>query len=83
MHVRFDDKEFDKMSELVEGIPDLQVSDDEASEPIIISEPTEVSEPERTDNEASPEPEIDSDSEESVLPMNTFKYKSSHPEELI
>ncbi|MCI83512.1 hypothetical protein A2U01_0104788, partial [Trifolium medium] len=58
------------MSELVEGIPGLQVSDDEASKPIIISEPAKVLEPDRTDTEASPEPEIDSDSEENVLPKN-------------
>ncbi|MCI44152.1 hypothetical protein A2U01_0065391 [Trifolium medium] len=54
MHVKFDDNEPDKMSELVEGISDLKVSDDEASEPMSILEPMEVSGPEKADTEASP-----------------------------
>ncbi|MCI69035.1 hypothetical protein A2U01_0090296, partial [Trifolium medium] len=37
---------------------------------------------ERSNTEASPEPEIDTDSEEDIPPENTFKYRSSHPEEL-
>ncbi|MCI16777.1 putative reverse transcriptase (RNA-dependent DNA polymerase), partial [Trifolium medium] len=64
-------------------ISDLQVSDDEASEAIIISEPTEVSKPEKADTEALSESEMDCDNEENAPPKNTFKYKSSHLEELI
>ncbi|MCI04331.1 putative reverse transcriptase (RNA-dependent DNA polymerase), partial [Trifolium medium] len=73
MHVKFDDKEPDKVSELVEGIASQYDSDDEVSEPIKISEPVEISEPEP----------VVINSEENLQPKNTFKYKSSHPEELI
>ncbi|MCI43060.1 hypothetical protein A2U01_0064297, partial [Trifolium medium] len=92
MHVKFDDKHPDKVSELVEEISDLQVSYDEASEPISSSEPTnfsyplEVSAPtnfENTNDEATSKAEIDTESEEDAPPKNTFKYRSSHPEELI
>ncbi|MCI66191.1 hypothetical protein A2U01_0087449, partial [Trifolium medium] len=77
MHVKFDDKEPDKVSELVEGIADLQVSEDGESEPVSTSEPFETSEPvassetledtTTTTTEASPEPEgEDADTEETL-----------------
>ncbi|MCI44956.1 hypothetical protein A2U01_0066195, partial [Trifolium medium] len=78
-------------SELVEGISDLQVSEDEASEPTSFSEPFNVSEPmefsaptssESTNAEETLEADLDSNSEEDIPPKKTFKYKSSHPEEL-
>ncbi|MCI71005.1 hypothetical protein A2U01_0092268, partial [Trifolium medium] len=45
MNVKFDDKEPDRVSELVEGIADIQVSEDKDSEYYFSSEPLEVSEP--------------------------------------
>ncbi|MCI96416.1 hypothetical protein A2U01_0117716, partial [Trifolium medium] len=45
MHVKFDDKQSDQVSELVEGISNLEVSDDEASEPTRFSKPLEISAP--------------------------------------
>ncbi|PNY05239.1 retrotransposon-related protein [Trifolium pratense] len=86
MHVKFDDKEPDQVSELVEGISNLQVSDDEASEHTRFSEPLEVSAPTTSENknaDTTSEDEMDKDSEENIPPKNTFNYKSSHPEELI
>ncbi|PNX69317.1 hypothetical protein L195_g064377, partial [Trifolium pratense] len=38
--------------------------------------------PEHQSNEAAVEPVVD-ESEDDEPPKNTFKYKSSHPEELI
>ncbi|MCI44423.1 putative reverse transcriptase (RNA-dependent DNA polymerase), partial [Trifolium medium] len=84
--------EADKVSELIEGIADLQVSKDGESEPVSTSEPLETSEPvassetleDTTTSDTSPEPEgEDADTEETLQPKTTFKYKSSHPEELI
>ncbi|MCI55326.1 hypothetical protein A2U01_0076576, partial [Trifolium medium] len=90
MHVKFDDKEPDKVSELVEGISDLQVSDNEASEPPSFSEPINFSESlevqastnsEIQSTEVTSEPTVDIESEEDEPSKNTFKYRSSHPEE--
>ncbi|MCI71694.1 hypothetical protein A2U01_0092957, partial [Trifolium medium] len=75
MHVKFDDKQPDKVSELVEEISDLQVSDDEASEPISFSDPLEVSAPTNSENindEVTSDAEIDTESEEDAPPKNTF-----------
>ncbi|PNX58183.1 putative reverse transcriptase (RNA-dependent DNA polymerase), partial [Trifolium pratense] len=93
MHVKFDDKEPDRMSELVEGVSNMQISEDESlehpsfSERLEFSESLEVqapTEPEIQNNVTVPEPEtlILSDEEDEV-PRSSFKYKSSHPEELI
>ncbi|MCI15861.1 putative reverse transcriptase (RNA-dependent DNA polymerase), partial [Trifolium medium] len=87
MHVKFDDKEPDQVSELVEGISRSQVSDDEASEPPRFSEHINFSVPQEVQNQGiSENPTAEATSEpveEVVPPRNTFKYKSSHPEELI
>ncbi|PNX59812.1 hypothetical protein L195_g059874, partial [Trifolium pratense] len=90
MHVRFDDKEPDQVSELVEGFSKFQVSEDRYSdipnysehpvseEPLIMTVPTDS---EHQSNEAASEPAF-VESEDDEPPRNTFKYKSSHPEEL-
>ncbi|MCI24013.1 putative reverse transcriptase (RNA-dependent DNA polymerase), partial [Trifolium medium] len=92
IHAKFDDKEPDKASELVEGISDLQVSDDEALEPPSFSEPINFSESlkvlastnsEIQSTEVTLDPAVDIESEEDEPSKNTFKYRSSHPEELI
>ncbi|MCI66448.1 hypothetical protein A2U01_0087706, partial [Trifolium medium] len=83
----------DQVSELVEGISGIQVSEDKDLEYYFSSEPQRSSEPVNNDtstSEAIPEPEEQSsdseeessDSEENIQIKNTFKYKSSHPEEL-
>ncbi|PNX63711.1 hypothetical protein L195_g061766, partial [Trifolium pratense] len=91
MHVKFDDKEPDQVSEPVEGLSKFQVSEDQCSdipnysehpfseEPLNMIIPTD-SEHQRT--EAAAEPAVD-ESDDDESPRNTFKYKSSHPEELI
>ncbi|PNX67680.1 hypothetical protein L195_g063633, partial [Trifolium pratense] len=43
---------------------------------------TVPTDPEHKSNEATAEPAVD-ESENDEPPINTFKYKSSHPEELI
>ncbi|CAJ2645639.1 unnamed protein product [Trifolium pratense] len=78
--------------ELVEGFSKFQVSDDQYSdipnysehpisgEPLNMIVPTD-SEP--RNNEAAPEPAEDESEDDDEPPRNTFKYKSSHLEELI
>ncbi|GAU16309.1 hypothetical protein TSUD_299410 [Trifolium subterraneum] len=89
MHVKFDDKQPDKMSELVENFSELQMSDDEDSEYDNTLEHLEVSETNNTTSKLSaserhPEPEHNGDNiDEEIQPKRSFKYKSSHPEELI
>ncbi|GAU24617.1 hypothetical protein TSUD_289800 [Trifolium subterraneum] len=90
VHIKFDDKQPDKVSELVENFSDLQLSEDDDSEPEETSEPPQpISEevnspPETLDSEDHSAPELISTSPSRVeQPKHTFKYKSSHPEELI
>ncbi|MCI05048.1 gag-pol polyprotein [Trifolium medium] len=78
------------MSELVESFVDLQI-DEETPEPEPISEVSEAHPASRSDkdetNRTSEEPlESNEDQEEHgspISPKSSFKYKSSHPEELI
>ncbi|KAK2428435.1 putative mitochondrial protein [Trifolium repens] len=86
MHVKFDDKEpDDKKSEPVIDLSGSDESEDEAPEYDNNRESLEDSETqETTTSDAAPEHQtIDDNSEETDIPRNTFKYKSSHPEELI
>ncbi|GAU18546.1 hypothetical protein TSUD_325360 [Trifolium subterraneum] len=90
MHIKFDDKQPDKVSELVENFSDLQLSDDEESEPEGTSKPSQPtseemnSTPETLDSEDHSAPEIIRSSPSRVeQSKHSFKYKSSHPEELI
>ncbi|KAK2381799.1 putative mitochondrial protein [Trifolium repens] len=96
IHVRFDDKELDsKKSEQVESFAGEQ-SQYDYPEPEISSEVVEASEAQMeiavdevlptTTVEASEdtsEDETQEDSETNEAPKRTFKYKSSHPEDLI
>ncbi|PNX64277.1 hypothetical protein L195_g062038, partial [Trifolium pratense] len=80
-----------QVSEFVEGLSRFQVSEDQYSvipnysehpfseEPLNITVPTDS---EQQRSEATAEPAND-ESEDDEPPRNTFKYKSSHPEELI
>ncbi|KAK2359506.1 putative mitochondrial protein [Trifolium repens] len=86
MHVKFDDKEpDDKKSEPVKDLSGSDESEDEAPEYDNNIESIEDSEAqEDAPSDAAQEHQtIDDNSEESDIPRNTFKYKSSHPEELI
>ena len=90
MHIKFDDKQPDKLSELVENFADIQLSDDEESEPEEISGPSQPtseetnSSPETVDSEDHPASELIRSSPSRVeQSKHSFKYKSSHPEELI
>ncbi|KAK2411518.1 putative mitochondrial protein [Trifolium repens] len=86
MHVKFDDKEpDDKKSEPVKDLSGSDESEDEAPEydnNIESKEDSEAQEDAPSDV-AQEHQTIDDNSEESDIPRNTFKYKSSHPEELI
>ncbi|WJX88791.1 hypothetical protein P8452_70839 [Trifolium repens] len=85
MHVKFDDKEpDDKKSEPVKDLSGSDESEDEAPEYDNNIESVEDSEAqEDAPSDAAQEHQtIDDNSEESDTPRNTFKYKSSHPEEL-
>jgi hypothetical protein len=86
MHVKFDDKVPDhEKSEPVIEVSDSQDSEDEGSEPYLTPEllraPEVTQVQESESHQASPTE--DSELEETAIPRNTFKYKSSHPEELI
>jgi hypothetical protein len=86
MHVKFDDKVSDhEKSEPVIEVSDSQDSEDEGSGPYLTPEllraPEVTQIQESESHQASPTE--DSELEETVIPRNTFKYKSSHPEELI
>ncbi|WJX12733.1 hypothetical protein P8452_03195 [Trifolium repens] len=86
MHVKFDDKEpDDKKSEPVKDLSGSDESEDEASEYDNNIESVEDSEAqEDAPSDAAQEHQtIDDNSEESNIPRNTLKYKSSHHEELI
>jgi hypothetical protein len=90
MHIKFDDKQPDKVSELVENFSDLQLSDDEESEPEGTSEPSQPtseetnSTPETLDSKDHSASEIIRSSPSRVeQSKHSFKYKPSHPEELI
>ncbi|KAK2427482.1 putative mitochondrial protein [Trifolium repens] len=86
MHVKFDDKEpDDKKSEPVKDLSGSDESEDEAPEYDNYIEPVEDSETqEATPSDAAQEHQTNEDNSEATeIPRNTFKYKSSHPEELI
>jgi hypothetical protein len=86
MHVKFDDKEPDnEKSEPVKEISGSHDSEDEASDYDEPSEPVDTSEnSEAISSDTPQEHQIDNNnSEATTIPRNTFKYKSSHPEELI
>ena len=85
MHVKFDDKELeDKTSKQGESFAEIQVPE-ATPEPDQIAESEDSPEAEPTseaqDEAASDEAQDDSHQEDP--PRNTFKHKSSHPEELI
>ncbi len=85
MHVKFDDKELeDKTSKQDESFAEIQVPE-VTPEPDQIAESEDSPEGEPTseaqDETASDEAQDDSHQEDP--PRNTFKHKSSHPEELI
>ncbi|KAK2450471.1 hypothetical protein QL285_009586 [Trifolium repens] len=85
MHVKFDDKETnDKKSEPVKDISGSDDSEDEAPEYDDYLEPVvDSSAHEATPSDAPQEHQTDDDNSEGTdIPRNTFKYKSSHPEEL-
>ncbi|GAU28976.1 hypothetical protein TSUD_391740, partial [Trifolium subterraneum] len=80
----------DQVSELVENFADIQLSDDEDSEPEETSGPTQQtseetnSAPETLDSEDHPASELIRSSPSRIeQPKQSFKYKSSHPKELI
>ncbi|KAK2435293.1 putative mitochondrial protein [Trifolium repens] len=86
MHVKFDDKEpDDKKSEPVKDLSGSDESEDEAPEYDNYIEPVEDSEAqEATPFDVAQEHQTnENNSEATEIPRNTFKYKSSHPEELI
>ncbi|KAK2395594.1 putative mitochondrial protein [Trifolium repens] len=86
MHVKFDDKEPDnEKSEPVKDITGSSDSEDEAPDYDDYSEPAENSGSiEATTSDTPQEHQTDNDNSEATeIPRNTFKYKSSHPEELI
>ncbi|KAK2443615.1 putative mitochondrial protein [Trifolium repens] len=86
MHVKFDDKEpDDKKSEPVKDLSGSDESEDEAPEYDNNIESVEDSEAQEDalSDAAQEHQTIDDNSKESDIPRNTFKYKSSHPEELI
>ena len=85
MHVKFDDKELeDKTSKQGESVAEIQVPE-ATPEPDQIAESEDSPEAEPTseaqDETASDEAQDGSHQEDP--PRNTFKHKSSHPEELI
>ena len=84
MHIKFDDKEpRSKIPELVESFANIQVSEES-------SEPNQTLE---SDESPEVEPTLDAHNEEasdralvfveSYSSKNTYKYKSSHPDDLI
>ncbi|KAK2414909.1 bromodomain-containing protein [Trifolium repens] len=86
MHVKFDDKEpDDKKSEPVIDLSGSADSEDEAPEYDNYIESVEDSEThEATPSDAAQEHQTNDDNSEATdIPRNTFKYKSSHREELI
>ncbi|WJX51852.1 hypothetical protein P8452_38016 [Trifolium repens] len=86
MHVKFDDKEPDnEKSEPVKDITCSNDSEDEAPDYDDYSEHAENSGSiEATTSDTPQEHQTDNDNSEATeIPRNTFKYKSSHPEELI
>ena len=85
MHIKFDVKEpKNETSEQGESFADMQVPED-TSEPVQNSDseesPEAVPTPEAQNEEASEEAQ--DSSQQSSQSKNTFKYKSSHPENLI
>jgi len=85
MHLKFDDKEPENETpEQDESVADIQVSDD-TSEPDQTAEYEEIPEaeitPETQDEVASDEAQYGS--QQANRSKNTFKYKSSHPEDQI
>ncbi|WJX12547.1 hypothetical protein P8452_03037 [Trifolium repens] len=86
MHVKFDDKEpDDKKSEPAIDLSGSADSEDEAPEYDNYIESVEDSENhEATPFDVAQEHQTNDDNSEATdIPRNTFKYKSSHPEELI
>jgi len=85
MHIKFDDKDPEsEIPELVECFGDIQVSEDP-------SKPDQTPESDESP-EAKPTPEAHNEedsneaqdgSQQDTQSKNTFKYKSSHPEDLI
>jgi len=74
MHIKFDDKEPEsEIPELVECFADIQVFEES-------SEPNQTLE---SDESLKAEPTPEAHDEEATQSKNTFKYKSSHPEDLI
>ncbi|KEH19415.1 hypothetical protein MTR_8g058830 [Medicago truncatula] len=85
MHVKFDDKELgSETPEQDESFADIQVTED-TPEPDQIAEPEDSPETEQTleaqDENASDEAQ--DGSQKANQSKNTFKYKSSHPEDQI
>jgi len=83
VHIKFDDKEpGSEIPKLVESFADIQVFED-TSEPDQTPKSDEISEaepsPEAHNEEASNEAQYGS--QQATQSKNTFKYKSSHPEE--
>jgi hypothetical protein len=85
MHVKFDDKKpGSKAPEQDESFAEIQVPED-TPEPDQIDESKESPEAKPT-SEAQDEvasDETQDGSQQDIQPKNTFKHKSSHPEELI
>jgi len=76
MHVKFDDKEpGNKTPKQGESFADIQVPED-------TSEPDQTPESEESP-EAEATPEAQDGSKQANQSKNTFKYKSSHPEDQI
>jgi hypothetical protein len=85
MHIKFDDNEpGSEIPDLVESFVDIQVFKD-TSEPDQTQESDESLEAEPTPYTHNEEAydEAQDGSQQSTQSKNTFKYKSSHPEDLI
>ena len=85
MHVKFDDKELgDKTSKQNEGSAEIQTSED-TSEPdqIVESEESPKTAPTSEAQDEVASDEAQDGSQQADSSNNTFKYKSSHPEDQI
>jgi len=85
MHVKFDDKELeDKTSKQVESFVEIQVSEDipEPDQIVEFEDSTEAAPTSEAQDDVASD-EAQDDSEQADLSSNTFKYKSSHPEDQI
>jgi hypothetical protein len=92
IHIKFDNKEPDnKMSKLVEKFGEIQITEDastpehafEASKRVSASDGPKVGVPYETHSDEVDSEEVRDGSKEATQFKTTFKYKFSHPKELI